>query len=1005
MRDTSVYPTKPHRRGNALAALLLRVAVLLGFLAMEAVVCSAGDGPLHAERLRCEYRHDPLGIDDSEPRLSWIVTSPQRGQLQSAYRVLVASSPEQLAEEAGNLWDSGQVDSDETVQIAYGGAPLTSRQPCFWKVCVWDREGHPSAWSPVARWSMGLLDESDWSARYISYRDETPVFKDRDQLFLPAPRQYRKPFRVQGPIRRATLYATALGIYELYLNGQRVGDAWFMPGWTDYHRRAYYNTYDVTDLVQEGKNALGAWVADGWYSGYVGFGLITGVGTEHIGRYMYGKTPAVMAQLELELEDGTRQIVVTDGTWKATGEGPIREADLLMGESYDATRENRGWATADFDDRDWETAILAKDAPPAPATFYEHVNPTEPDGEPKIEGRPIDLAFHRPKLEAFPGMPVRVTGRIKPVQIVRRGPGTYQFDMGQNFAGVVGLHVKGPTGQRIKLRYGEMLHPDGRLMTENLRKARAEDYYTCKGDPDGETYVPRFTFHGFRYVEVSNFPGEPNEETLTGLVIHSDTPLTSEFECSDPMVNRLFRNIIWTQRANFIDLPTDCPQRDERMGWTGDAQIYIGAATYNADVGAFYSKWLRELMESQRPSGTFPGYAPYPYQHYWDFGTAWCDAGVICPWTIWRAYGDTRIIERCWQPMTRFMDWRRRTSKNNLGINHGNEWGDWLAQGESTPLDYIDTVYLAQSARMMAEMAQAIGRVDEAADYFALFDRVKAAFQAKYVNDDGSLKVATQTAYALALYAGLVPDSARADTAKHLAEKIIRNGARMSTGFLGTRPLLPVLSSTDHHDLAVFLLQSHEFPSWGYEIDQGATTIWERWDGYTLEDGFGRHNASMNSFSHYAFGAVCEWMFRDLAGIRSDGPGYKRIIIRPLPPSPASNADHDPIDWVKASYDSIRGRISSEWRVDGKRFELTVGIPANTTATVYVPAADADGVTVGGTPVDQAEGVELLRTEAGSVVLGIESGSYAFASRDGVRPAGETFTTKSASAGSSLRSE
>jgi len=546
----------------------------------------------------------------------------------------------------------------------------------------------------------------------------------------------------------------------------------------------------------------------------------------------------------------------------------------------------------------------------------------------------------------------------------------------------VRLKVKGSAGTRIRLRYGEMLHPDGRLMTENLRKARATDYYTLRGDPAGESYTPRFTFHGFQYVEVAGYPGQPDLDTITGIVLHSDTPFTSDFECSDPMVNRLYKNIVWTQRANFIDLPTDCPQRDERFGWTGDAQVYVGAATYNADVAAFYTKWLRELMESQRPSGTFPGYAPFPFQHGWDFGTAWCDAGVICPWTIWKAYGDTRIIERCWKPMTRFIAWRKSESRELLGVAHGNAWGDWLSVNEQTPLEYIDTAYFAYSTKLMAEMAQAIGKTNECADYRGLFGKIKDAFNRKYVNPDGTLAVDTQTAYALALYMDLLPGSLRVAAGARLAKKIQDNDGRMSTGFLGTRPLLPVLSATGQSDLAVRLLQSRKYPSWGYEVEQGATTIWERWNSYTKDNGFGgEQNAQMNSFAHYSFGAVCEWMFSQLAGIQTDGPGYKRIIIRPTLPAPDSNPDQKPINWVRAHYDSIRGPIASAWKLEDGRFSLEVTIPANTSAMIGVPASTAASLTEGGKELARAQGVKVLGAAGGQVVLAIESGSYRFANR------------------------
>jgi alpha-L-rhamnosidase len=936
--------------------------------------------------LRCEYRVNPPGIDETQPRLTWRVESPARGAIQAAYQILVASSAERLAKNFGDLWDSGKVAGGETVNVVYAGKPLASGQECFWKVCVWDNAGKVHA-SETAKWTMGLLKPDDWQADYISFHDTTPVWKNAEKLFLPPAHQFRKDFSTAKTVKRATLYATALGIYELYLNGQRVGDARFAPGWTDYHQRAYYNTYDVTPLVKSGGNALGAWLGDGWYSGYIGFGLLTGIGTEKIGRNTYGKTPALMAQLEIEYTDGSREMIPTDKSWKVTGDGPIREGDFLMGETYDARKEMTGWTKANFDDAKWDAAILASENGSMPATFYEYANGTKPGDNPAIKGRPIDLGFKRPaKLEAFPGLPVRPIEEIKPVAITSPANGVYIFNLGQNFAGVARLKVKGPAGTEIQLRYGEMLYPDGRLMTENLRKARATDRYILRGDKNGEEWTPRFTFHGFQYVEVTGYPGKPGKDAITGIVLHSDTPFTSGFECSDPMANRLFKNIVWTQRANFLDLPTDCPQRDERFGWMGDAQIYVHCATLNADVAAFYTKWLREVMESQRPSGTFPGYCPYPFEHGWDFGTAWCDAGVICPWTIWQAYGDTRIIERCWPFMVKFMDWRKSTSKNSLGISHGNDWGDWLSFGKKTPLEFVDTVYFAYTAKLMSDMAAATGKQNEAAEYGEMFNQVKIASNQKYVKPDGSLTVDNQTAYALALYMNLLPVELRAKSGKILADKI-RSGetadnSGMSTGFLGTRPLLPVLTSVGENDLAVKHFQSCKFPSWGYEVAQGATTIWERWNGYTTEHGFGgadgKQNASMNSFAHYSFGAVCEWMINDLAGIQSDGPGYDKIIIHPHPPTPGSNPAHEPINWVKVHYDSIHGLIVSNWKRTENKFELETEIPANTTATVFLPASSADQITEGGKPLAKADGVKFLRVEGDCAMLAVESGEYHF---------------------------
>jgi alpha-L-rhamnosidase len=953
-------------------------AVLLSLLGSASLIQAAQLEPV---ALQCEYRVNPQGIDETQPRLTWQVESKTRGARQTAYRILVASSAEELAKNSGDLWDSGKISSDDTVNIAYAGRPLVSREPCFWKVCVWNQDGK-STWSEPAQWSMGLLHADDWKADYISFHDTTSVWTNRNKLFLPPAHQYRKEFSAAKKIKRATIYATALGIYDLYLNGQRVGDARFEPGWSDYHQSAYYNTYDVTALVKRGNNAISVRVADGWYSGYIGFGLLIGIGTEHSGRDTYGKTPALMAQLEIEYTDGSREIIPTDKSWKTTGDGPVREADFLMGEFYDARKEMPGWDKPGFDDAKWESAILASENGKVPAMFYEDQNPTNGVGNPEVEGHPIDLGFQRPpKLEAFPGVPVRPVQELKPVSVTARTNDVYIFDLGQNFAGVVRLKVKGPAGTKITLRYGEHLYPDGSLMTANLRKARATDQYILRGDPDGEVFEPNFTYHGFQYVEVTGFPGRPDKDAITGIVLQSDTPMTSGFECSDPMANRLFKNILWTQRANFIDLPTDCPQRDERFGWMGDAQIYVHCATLNAEVAAFYTKWLRQVMEAQRPSGTFPGYCPFPFQTGWDFGTAWCDAGVICPYTIWQAYDDKRIIEQCWPNMVKFMDWRKATSTNFLGIVHGNDWGDWLSFGTKTPLDYVDTVYFAYSADLMSQMAAAIGKEQAAADYHQLFENIKTAFDQKYLKLDGSLTVDNESAYALALYMNLIPADLREKSGKILADKLssgeTADNSGMTTGFLGTRPLLPVLTSVGENDLAVKHFQSQKFPSWGYEVAQGATTIWERWNSYTKAHGFG--DAGMNSFSHYSFGAVCEWMINDLAGIQSDGPGYDKIIIYPHPPTPGSDSEHTPIHWVKAHYDSIHGRIVSNWKRTADQFELETEIPANTTATVYLPASNADQITESGHNLAKTKGVKFLRQEGGHAVLAVESGEYHFA--------------------------
>ncbi len=955
---------------------LHRFAVLAAF---SLTLCTLALGPaptgaaepagLKVERLRCEYLPDPLGIDETAPRLSWIVTSDQRGECQTAWRILVATSAGELAKDNGDLWDSGRVESSQTVNIPYAGKALASRQPCYWKVMSWDGAGRPSAWSETAQWSMGLLDPADWQARWISFRDDSPLEASQEKMVLPPARYYRKPLEAANEVRRATVYASALGIYELEINGRRVGRSMFTPGWCDYAKRCLYNTFDVTDMIRQGQNVLGAIVADGWYAGYVGYGLLVGYGPNRCGRYMYGKTPAMLVQLELEYADGSRETIATDPTWKVAT-GPILEADMLMGESYDARLELAGWSSPGFDDSTWTAAVAAEDNGSLKAQFIDQSGPRE-----------VELGFRKPpRMQAHPGVPVVPIEEIRPRAITEPGPGVYIFDMGQNFSGVVRLKVRGPAGARIQIRHGEMLHTDGRLMTENLRKARATDTYILRGDPEGEVWTPRFTYHGFQFVELTGYPGKPQLDAVTGLVIHSQTPLASSFECSDAMVNQLFRNVVWTQRANFLEIPTDCPQRDERLGWTGDAQIYARTASLNADVAAFFTKWLQDLEEAQLPDGPYPDYAPYPMQHGKPkraFATAWMDAGVICPYTIYRAYDDQRVLERHWESMERFMEYRRRVSPDFLGVALGNGWGDWLALNETTPVEYVDTIYFAYSSKLMAEMAEALGKPEAARKYREWFGAIAAAYAKKYIDAEGRLTVQTQSAHALALYVGLVPGHLRQAYADRLADMIRENEVRMATGFLGTKHLLPVLSACGHNDLAGRLLQSRRFPSWGYEIENGATTIWERWNSFTKDEGF---MAGMNSFSHYSFGAVCEWMFTTLAGIDQGAPGFAEVVIRPAPQTRESNPETPPIDWVRAEYDSIRGRIASHWRRQADRFLLDVVVPANTAATVDIPASTVTAVTESGLPLDQAPGVRVQESRSGRVRVSIGGGKYQFVS-------------------------
>jgi alpha-L-rhamnosidase len=873
---------------------------------------------LRVDDLRCEYLKDPLGIDTAQPRLSWTVQSHQRAQRQTAYELLVASSPERLRQDQGDLWQVAQVASDETAQVVYAGKPLGSRQGCFWKVRAWDRDGNPGDWSAPALWEMGLLKADDWKAHWIE-ADLKPATAGAVPMFRKAVELADKP------IAKARLYATALGLYELRINGRRVGDYALAPEWTDYRKRVRYQVYDVASMLKPGQNALAALLADGWYCGHIGNG----------GFQAFGKRPALFTQLEVTYADGSQQRVVTDETWKIHA-GPVLSSDFMLGESYDARREIPGWDRPGLDDAAWAAATVRQE--PARA----------------MDGQVVE--------------PVRETGRLTPKSVKQPKPGHWTFDLGQNMVGVVRLAVAAPAGTKITLRHAEMLNPDGTIYTTNLRGATSVDTYVAKGGGT-EVWQPAFTFHGFRYVELSGLPGKPGPDAVTGIVLGSDMPRVGRFACSDPRINQLQSNITWGQRGNYLSIPTDCPQRDERLGWMGDAQVFVRTATDNADVAAFFTKWLVDVDDGQSPDGAFSDVNP----NTMGCGSvpAWADAGVICPWTIYQVYGDRRILERHLPAMTRWVEWCRKHSTGLIrDKDRGNDYGDWLSIGADTPKDLIGTAYFAYSAHLVAQSYRAIGKTEEAAKYQQLFDDIKAAFNKRYVAADGRIRGNTQCCYAMALKFELLPEELRAKAARYLQDDVQAHGWHVTTGFVGVSYMLPVLTKAGMVGTAYRLLMQDTFPSWLFSVKHGATTIWERWDGWTPEKGF--QDPGMNSFNHYALGSCGQWLFDTVAGIGLDPqePGFRHIILHPRVGGGLS--------WASATFRSIRGPIASAWRRKDGVVTLEVTIPANTTATVYLPAAEAGAVTESGKPAATSEGVKFLRAEQGEAVFEIGSGSYTF---------------------------
>jgi alpha-L-rhamnosidase len=1070
--------------------------ILFGFV--------AGGLPLLAARvtvthLRCEYRADPAGIGELHPRLGWILQAEAgaRGVRQTAYQIIVAASPEVLAQGVGNLWDTGKVNSDQMQHLVYAGRTLGSRQQCWWKARVWDEAGGESAWSVPAYWSMGLLAAEDWRAQWIGLDAVRPAdgstlddgarerlarqpwaYADlevsktapltayvRGTLACPTGRQLvraalvltadqvcaitvnsrpagavtrweqiapidvtsllapgdnviglaitqrdgyqpaalgevqlqfadggaqivaidtgwkfattagtgwaergyddhewkpliapprkrvpwdgppqtltywlspapllRKSFAVAKPVRRATVFSTALGAYELQLNGTRVGRDYFTPGWTDFRARVQYQTYDVTAQVHRGENALGAILGDGWYASVLGY---TGQ------RYYYGGYPRLLAQLEIEYADGTREIVASDGTWRAAW-GAIRHADLMQGCEYDARLRRDGWAQAGYDDAAWQLV----------ATGLRPLDPQQP--------------LAKFVLEAANAEPTRVAEERPARTVAEPRPGAYTFDLGQNMVGWVRLKVRGRPGQKIMVRHGEMLNPNGTLYTSNLRGASATDVYYLRGG-EAERLEPYFTFHGFRYVEVTGLETPPGPEAVTGVVVHSDLARTGEFACSSPLVNQLFQNIIWGQKGNYLEVPTDCPQRDERAGWSGDAQLFVRTGAYNFDIAAFFSRWLTTLaLDSQLPDGSFANVAP-AFGRLWT-ATGWSDATLLCTHALYRVYGDTRIIERNFAAMSRYMVWLG--SKPASGAVVKRPLGDHLNLGGGATVAVIDTAYHAYLCGLMAEMAAAIGRPDEAARYAEQREQGKAAFQRDFVLADGSIRDSSQTGYALAFSMDLLPDEARPRVAAKFVEEMRKRDWHLATGFVGTPRLLPALHLAGRDDIAYRVLLQETYPSWLFPVKNGATTVWERWDGWTPDRGF--QTISMNSFNHYSFGSVAEYLYRYVAGIDTDAPGFRSMVIQP---SVAAG-----LTWVQARYDSIAGRVSSAWKVEGRSFQLEVEVPANTQATIFVPAQDADSVREGDGRATRARGVSLLRFDNGTAVFRVGSGVYHFTS-------------------------
>lgn len=933
--------------------------------------------PIQPVELTAESIKNPLGIDILRPALSWKLISSVRGTKQTAYRILVAHNEESLSLESDLVWDSGKVLSGRSVHIEYGGEELVSRGTYVWKVKVWDQLGRESSWSGIAHWEMGLLQQADWIAKWIEPEQKPALPEEPINLFVMFSGKFnndpevtsrlqpcqllRKTFRLKQAVRRARIYVTAHGVYRLELNGQRVGDRELAPEITSYNQYLQYQTYDVSDRVLSGDNALGVVLADGWYAGRVS---LTGDSCQ------YGNRLGLLLQLEVEYADGSRETVCSDGSFRSNT-GPWVYSDIFIGEKYDARLEQQGFSTSGFDDSIW-----------LPVREMDY---------------PLD------NLTASYGEPVRAV-QVLPAKEVHLTPkGETVIDFGQVIAGRVRMRVSGPAGTEITLVHSETLDRDGNfLFNINGRHKHQTDVYILRGAPE-ERFEPQFTFHGFRYMKVTGYPGEVKAEFFEAVVLSSDLKQTGQFLCSDPQINRLQENIFRSQRGNMLAIPTDCPQR-ERLGYTGDFQVFAPTAMLNMDMNAFVTRWLRNLRLEQREDGQVPNTVPWlPSDRERDeagnvSSAGWGDAAVIVPWMLYQAYGDARILRESYASMVRWVKYAESAASSGVPAdladcedterlerqqylwNTGFHFGDWLTPSLSMSLDgrrvdmmksafltseLVATCFYAYSTELLSQAAAILGYEEDAKRYKDLNERIRRAFSEEYLGEDGRLKIHLQGVYVLALEHRMVPDSMRGKVLSQLASLIEENGHRLDTGFMSIPFLMNVLSDNGLPDLAYRLLYQKKCPSWLYEVEKGATTIWEAWNTI-MPDG----TVLPVSQNHYAFGCVGSWLYRHLAGINQAEPGYKSFRVAPHPESGLS--------WVKAAYESVYGTIGVEWRLVEGEMVMKVTVPVNTSAVIQLPGGSQKEVWESGVPLREVVGLTVLSAGGDGLTVEAGSGVYEF---------------------------
>jgi len=879
---------------------------------------------------------NPLGFYDAKPTFSWQLPVVDVVKNQKAYQIVVASS-EALLPNNADLWDSNKQESNQSTFIQYAGKALNSRQKVYWQVKYWNQDNVASEWSAINTFELGLLNNSDWQAKWIGLPTKEEGVIGSQENIIHRPQYLRKGFELTKNVASARLYITAKGVFDVAINGQDVSDDVMPPGYTPYKKRIETITYDVSNLINSGKNTIGVEVAAGWHSGRLGWMKSFWSDTE---------SPKIICQLELTMEDGSKEIIVSDASWKGTTNGPIRLSEIYDGETYDANLEMPTWSTNTFDDKNWK-----------PVNAFDISN---------------DI-----KLEPKRHTTVKSKITLETKEVVEKD-GAAIFDLQQNMVGVPLLKVPMKKGETLKIRFAEMLSPDGTFYTDNYRSAQSTNYYTASEDGVVE-WMPKFTFHGFRYVELSGFDASntPSKDWVTGLVQYSDFEENGTFTSSHEKLNQLQSNIVWGLRGNFFDIPTDCPQRDERMGWTGDAQVFGPTAMFNANVYKFWASWLQSVRESQYDNGGIPWVVPDVLYNN-KVSAGWGDVCTIIPWKIYYRTGDKKILEENYETMKGWVAYHETSSKDFISSMGG--FADWLqplpANGDNkgdTSHSLIGTAFFAHSAKLTAQTAQALGKTEDYNTYNQLYKNVANAFNNKYFDEDGKVKdvAETQTSYLLALAFDLLPEAKQANAKQYLLEKIKEADDHLRTGFLGTPLLSEVLDETGEIDLMYKLLFNETYPSWFYSINQGATTIWERWNSYSKEEGFNPQN--MNSLNHYAYGAIGEWMYERIAGIAPLEPGYKKIRIAPQPRTPLNSAS--------ASYETPYGKVTSSWKIENNTFQLETTIPPNTTAVISIPANTSEALLLNGETFKDNEHIKLTKTTANSFEFLAQPGTYILVSK------------------------